>query len=192
MVHAMGITVPAVDRRARDQRLAGWLQAAAAGSGSDFEAFYDATKGYARALARRILQGADLEDALADAYLDAWRLAGRFDPARGSPVTWLLAIVHSRALDLWRRRGAAGPAAAEAEDADADPGDRLWQLEAGQRLAQALATLSAHERWVLALAYFRDLSHAQIALTTGLPLGTVKSLILRGQGKLRTLLSDLP
>lgn len=188
----MAATVPAVDRRERDQRLAGCLLAAAAGSGSDFEAFYDATIGYARALARRILQGADLEDALADAYLDAWRQAGRFDPDRGSPVTWLLGIVHSRALDLWRRRGAAPAAVDEPEDGGADPGERLWQRESGQRLAQALGTLSAHERWVLALAYFRDLSHAQIALTTGLPLGTVKSLILRGQGKLRTLLADLP
>jgi hypothetical protein len=117
-----------------------------AGSGAEFEAFYDATIGHARALARRILQGADLEDALADACPDAWRMAGRYDPDRGSPVTWLPGIVHGRALDRWRRHGAATVAEQESESPGADPGERPWPLESGRRLAQALATLSAHER----------------------------------------------
>lgn len=181
-------------RAARDVALARLLAAAAARDAQAFERFYDATVGHARALARRIVQGADLEDALADAYLDAWRLAPRFDPLRGSAVSWLLNIVHSRALDLLRRR----PPAADGRDpddapcTDPGPGDRLWQREAGQRLDLALATLSGRERWVLGLAYFRDLPHAAIAEVTGLPLGTVKSLILRAQGKLRQALADLP
>lgn len=192
----MPAPLPPAEHQTRDQRLAGCLHAAASGSAHDFEAFYDATIGYARALARRILHGADIEDALADAYLDAWRMAARYDADRGSPVTWLLMIVHSRALDLWRRRGGpevvADVEADSADDGGADPADRLWQLERGQRLAQALAHLSPRERWVLGLAFFRDESHASIAAATGLPLGTVKSLILRGQAKLRTRLADLP
>lgn len=181
-------------RAARDAALAGLLAAAAAHDAQAFERFYDATIGHARALARRIVQGADLEDALADTYLDAWRLAERFDPLRGSAVSWLLNIVHSRAFDILRHRppGADGRAPDEAPGADPEPGDRLWQREVRQRLDRALATLSGRERWVLGLAYFRDQTHAAIADATGLPLGTVKSLILRAQAKLRQALSDLP
>lgn len=137
------------------------------------------------------MRGADLEDALADAYLDAWRRAAQYLPARGSPVSWLLAIVHSRALDL-RRRGTTDESHERPDAPDADtpddapqPPDRLWQAEQGRRLGAALARLSAQERWVLGLAYDRDASHGDIAAITGLPLGTVKSLILRAQHKLR-------
>jgi RNA polymerase sigma-70 factor (ECF subfamily) len=182
-------------RATRDVGLAALLADAAAGDARSFERYYDATIGYARALARRIVQGADLEDALADAYLDAWRLAARFDPARGSAVSWLLNIVHSRALDICRRRPPTGDNTCDATDSagtDPGPSDRLWQREAGHRLDRALAALSAKERWVLGLAYFRDQSHPAIAEATGLPLGSVKSLILRAQGKLRQALSDLP
>ncbi len=168
------------------------LAGAAQGSAADFEAFYDQTIGHARALARRVVRGADLEDALADAYLDAWRGLCHYDPARGSPLAWLLSIVHSRTLDLCRRRShrlastnASTEATGELQDHSPDPSERLWQLQAGQRLAVALAGLSAQERWLLGLAYFRDASHAVIADATGLPLGTVKSSILRAQAKLR-------
>ena len=172
----------------RDAELAQLLAGAAAGRSSDFEAFYDRTVGYARALARRIVAAGDIDDALSEAYLEVWRHADRFDPARGSAITWLLTIVRSRAIDLRRRR----PPVTVARDEegvpasqDTEPADRLWQAESGHRLHAALADLSAPERWVLGLAYFRDLTHAAIAETTGMPLGTVKSLILRAHGKLR-------
>jgi RNA polymerase sigma-70 factor (ECF subfamily) len=185
-------------RDARDARLATLLAAAAGGSAQAFEDFYDASAAHARALARRLLRGpqreADIEDLLADAYFEAWRLAGRFDATRGSAVTWLLQIVRSRALDLLRRQ-AAHPTeplpdeTAEPSDDD-DPATRLWQQQAGTRLQAALLRLSAPERWALGLAYFRELSHAQIAAATGLPLGTVKSHIQRAQSKLRQALAD--
>ncbi|BDI06446.1 RNA polymerase sigma factor [Sphaerotilus microaerophilus] len=179
------------ERQRRDLRLVQLLSGAARGSADDFETFYDLTIGHARALARRIVHGADLDDALADAYLDAWRRLGSYDPARGTPLAWLLSIVHSRTLDLCRHRNPrlesfdAQPDGAEAADDRPDPSETLWQLQAGQRLAVALAGLSAQERWLLGLAYFRYASHAAIAETTGLPLGTVKSSILRAQAKLR-------
>lgn len=182
-------------RAARDAALATLVAGAARGNTGDFEAFYDRTVGHARALARRIVPADDVDDALADAYLDAWRHADRFDPSRGSAVTWLLTLVHSRAIDLRRRRGPAGAVPVADADADADdgatPAERLWQVEAGQRLHAALSTLSAQERWVLGLAYFRDLAHGAIAETTGLPLGTVKSLLQRAHVKLRRQLGAL-
>lgn len=187
-------------RTQRDQQLACWLQRAADGDAAAFERFYDGTAGYAQALARRLLREADVDDVLADSYFQAWREAPRFDAARGSAVTWLLTRVHSRAIDLRRQQQRAPDAAAE-PDADAldrhasdlpGPDELLALAEAGTRLAAALAGLSAQERWVLGLAYYRDLSHAATAEATGLPLGTVNSLLLRAQQKLRMLLAEPP
>jgi RNA polymerase sigma-70 factor (ECF subfamily) len=179
------------ERAARDRELAGWLRAAAAGDHAAFERFYDATLGYAHSLARRMLRPADLEDLLADAYFQAWREAPRFDAERGSPVTWLLTLVRSRCLDLLRHQRASPEV--ETDDAVHDerpsplpgPDELLHATESGTRLHAALAALSAHERWVLGLAYWRELTHREICEVTALPLGTVKSLILRAQAKLR-------
>lgn len=191
-------------RAARDARLAGLLHAAAAGDASAFESFYDATFVYARTVARRLLRdNAEIEDLLADCYFEAWRSAARFDAARGSPVTWLLTLVRSRGLDALRSaaarpdrvstampadESAAADVAATPAGADSDPAERLWRRQAGAELHAALASLTSPERWVLGLAYLRELSHAEIASCTGMPLGTVKSHALRAQNKLRALL----
>lgn len=185
------------ERGERDTLLARLLAEAAAGQTTSFERFYDATIGYARALARRMVKGADLEDLLADAFFQAWREAARFDAARGSAVTWLLTLVRSRALDLLRKQRKAHEVEVQNDvlpDAASDtpgPDDLLSGTQAGTRLHAALAQLSSSERWMLGLAYYSDLSHRQIAEQTGLPLGTVKSLILRAQGKLREQLATL-
>lgn len=183
-------------RAERDAALARTLQAVAGGDAGAFESFYDGTIGYARALARRMVRPADLDDLLADAYFQVWREAPRFDVQRGSAVTWLLTVVRSRALDLLRHQRAAPDADALPEGsaelvADEGPGPDtlLGASQAGGLLHAALAALSGHERWVLALAYYREMSHSQISATTGLPLGTVKSLILRAQTRLRECLA---
>jgi RNA polymerase sigma-70 factor, ECF subfamily len=181
-------------RAERDSALAALLQQAAGGSVSAFEAFYDQTLGYAHALARRMLRSSgDLDDVLAAAYFQVWRELHRFDAQRGSAVTWLLTIVRSRALDALRHARVSDEhaSAEEASDLASDepgPDELLQTTQAGARLEIALAGLHPQERWVLALAYYRELSHSQIASVTGLPLGTVKSLILRSQIKLRELL----
>ncbi len=182
-------------RAQRDEQLAALVIEAAAGSAAAFEAFYDATAAYASALARRMLRSADLDDLLADAFFEAWRTAPRFAAARGSAVSWLLTIVRSRCLDQLRRqavqrRASAETTTGEAGSPQADPAWQHWQTQSNSRLQAALQGLSTNERWVIGLAYFRDLSHADIAQATGLPLGTVKSLILRAQVKLRAALQD--
>jgi RNA polymerase sigma-70 factor, ECF subfamily len=177
-------------RRIRDTHLSGLLAQAAQGNASAFEAFYDATMAHAQALARRMLPPSDVEDILADAFFQAWRDATRFDPQRGGPVTWLLTIVRSRALD-WLRHRRASPevdAGDEMPDIAGDapgPETLLAHAQSNSRLQAALVSLSANERWVLGLAYYREMAHSAIAECTGLPLGTVKSLILRAQHKLR-------
>lgn len=185
------------ERGPRDAQLAVWLAAAAGGDAAAFERYYDATIAYARTLARRMLPGDDVEDIVADAYFQAWREAGRFEAARGSAVTWLLTIVRSRALDLLRRHKASPEVPAVEEAAEAGgagspgPGDLLADIEAYSRLHGALQSLSAQERWVLGLAYYRELTHREVSEQTGLPLGTVKSLILRAQTRLRGLLAGV-
>jgi RNA polymerase sigma-70 factor (ECF subfamily) len=178
------------DRDARDAGLAELLRSAGRGNAGAFEAFYDRTVGYASAFARRMVRPDDLDDVLSDAFFQAWREAARFDAARGSAVTWLLTLVRSRALDLLRQRRQAACEAPDAELAGRasdlpGPDDVLALARDGSRLHAALAALSTNERWVLGLAYFRELTHQQIADCTGLPLGSVKSLILRGQTRLR-------
>jgi RNA polymerase sigma-70 factor (ECF subfamily) len=181
-------------RGERDRALAALLQQAASGNASAFEAFYDQTLGYAQALARRMLRGsADVEDVLASAYFQVWRELERFDAARGGAVTWLLTIVRSRALDALRERRSnpqrePGDEEAEVQSDAPGPDELLQSTEAGARLRTLVADLNAQERWVLGLAYFREMSHSEIATLTGLPLGTVKSLILRSQTKLREML----
>jgi RNA polymerase sigma-70 factor (ECF subfamily) len=178
------------DRQVRDARLAALLGRAANGDAKAFEDFYDATVGYAQALARRMLNPSDLEDVLSEAYFQVWRSAASFDVARGSAVTWLLLIVRSRALD-WLRKPRElqaleeGDEAAEQVDPYPTPPDLLETTEANRGLHQALLLLNGKERWVLSLAYFKDMSHGEISSATGMPLGTVKSLINRAQDKLR-------
>lgn len=181
-------------RRERDARLALLLQRSAGGEARCFEDFYDATVAYAHALARRMVRPADVDDLLAEAYFQAWREAPRFDVTRGSPVSWLLTLLRSRALDLLRRQRAApdgeplpdgADAAGALRDEHPGPEDLLAGCQAGSRLHAALAALAPNERWVLGLAYYRELSHSEISTTTGLPLGTVKSLIQRAQQRLR-------
>ena len=201
-----------VSEPARDRQLASWLAAAARGEAAAFERFYAATFGYARTVARRLLRdNAEIEDLLADCYFEAWRRAGQFDAARGSPVGWLLTLVRSRGLDALRAaaarpdrpgRPAAGVGGGDTDDtqdgpdpiallpdpaSETDPAERLWRRQASAELHAALATLSAAERWVLGLAYLRELSHAEIARCTGMPLGTIKSHAQRAQNKLRVL-----
>jgi RNA polymerase sigma-70 factor (ECF subfamily) len=137
-----------------------------------------------------------VEDVVADGYFQAWRGAADFDARRGSPVTWLLTIVRSRALDLMRHRKASPEVAGADPASDATPADfpgpaeLLDGVQTRSRLHAALSALSAQERSVLCLAYYREMTHREVSLEIGLPLGTVKSLILRAQAKLRAQLVE--
>jgi RNA polymerase sigma-70 factor, ECF subfamily len=184
---------------ARNRELARLIAAATCGDVCAFEVFYERTIHYASAVARRIVGNNYLEDVLSEAYLQAWRDIARFDAERGNAFAWIVTIARSRALDRLRQEnvrhagleGAPEVAHTELEDETAlGPDTLLEQVQAASALHGALRKLSANERWCVALAYYRDLSHSDIAGATGLPLGTVKSLINRSQQKLRELLAD--
>lgn len=187
-----------------DERLAGLVAATAARDQTAFADFYDLTFKQAFAVARRIVLTVEAaEDVLEEAYFQVWRDAGRFDAARGRALTWLLTIVRSRALDFLRRREPAesldhpetATESAGGEDEHrldgwhGDPHDLLDATERESAIHLALARLRPVERQIIALAYFRDLSHQEIANACRMPLGSVKTIIHRAHGKLRTLLA---
>ncbi|MBI5040048.1 MAG: sigma-70 family RNA polymerase sigma factor [Gammaproteobacteria bacterium] len=148
-----------------------------------FAAFYDATSARAYALILRITQMATLaEEVMSDVYLQVWQQAQRFDAARGNAQAWLFMLCRSRALDHLRRRE---PAETHADPdglrneavSDASPLDLLLALDRTTAIHAAVAQLGEVERQLLALAFFRGLSHQEIADQTGMPLGTVKTVL---------------
>jgi RNA polymerase sigma-70 factor, ECF subfamily len=141
----------------------------------------------------RIVKNApDAEDALQEAWLQAWRASGAYDPARGSVAAWLLTIARSRALDRVRsaasRRRAESQADAEPPPPSDDPSASPARRQISEQVRNALETLDARHRRVLECAYFDGLSQSEIAKRLEAPLGTVKSWTRQALGRLRDLL----
>jgi RNA polymerase sigma-70 factor (ECF subfamily) len=142
---------------------------------------YDRYKTMSYSIAYRITNDATLaEDVVQEAFLGAWRNAAHYVEGRGSVKTWLLAIVHHRAIDAVRRRRPT----TELPDVELPPPDALrlpdvWaEVAAGldaDTVQDALATLSGVQREAIELAYFNGLTQQEIAEQTATPLGTVKS-----------------
>jgi RNA polymerase sigma factor (sigma-70 family) len=150
---------------------------------------------------RNLASRADAEDATQQVFVAAWQGRGGFDAGKGSLPGWLLGIARHKVADVVRasgRRnalaerqagavgagavgGAAGGTVGDAPDAVLD---RLV-------VARALAELPDEQRRTLELAFYDDLTHTQIAQVLGLPLGTVKSHIRRGLGRLRASLEEV-
>jgi RNA polymerase sigma-70 factor (ECF subfamily) len=155
---------------------------------------YDFTAGKLYGLARTILgNGADAEEVVCDTYAQAWQSAWRFDPDRGSVLAWLLMICRSRALDLLRQRRARAcaedAAGSEVEEAvEPAPEALLHQIEEGTAIHRALAELTPLRRQLVALAFFKGMSHQEIASAMRLPIGTVKSHLRRSLQSLRAVL----
>ena len=155
-------------------------------------ALYDATLSRVYGLALRITRKPEAaEEVVADVYLQVWRKATTYDAARGRALTWLLTICHSRALDQLRRKDEA-EAHPEPEtlrtdlaNGDNDPLDLLQAFENQSAIYAALETLNPIQRQLIALAFFKGLSHQEAAEQSGLPLGTVKTHIRRALEQLR-------
>jgi len=145
------------------------------------EELYDRYKTMAYSIAYRITSDATLaEDVVQDAFVGAWRNAARYVEGRGSVKTWLLSIVHHRAIDAIRRRRPT----VELPDVELPPPAALtapdvWaEVAAGldaDTVQLALARLSEVQREAIELAYFGGLTQQEIADRTAAPLGTVKS-----------------
>jgi RNA polymerase sigma-70 factor (ECF subfamily) len=135
------------------------------------------------------------EEVLHDAYLRIWHNAANFVPARGSPMTWMMAIARGTALERLRRHRREvpldelpdyGPPA----DGGPDPVRRLAESEDGAALAAALDTLEPGQRDCLLLAYYHGLSYDELAQGLEQPVGSVRSWIRRALLRLRQRLGE--
>ncbi len=169
---------------------------AAGDSGPALNAFYEQYASMVLALLMKMLGSrAEAEEILQEVFVELWKRAPQYDPARGSVVAWVITVARCRALDALRARGRRhGDRQSEYEEGDAlvTEGGRPDVLVSSTRwhqaLRQAFQKLSGEQRAVLELSYFQGMSHGQIAETLGLPVGTVKSRILAGMRSMRTLL----
>ncbi len=154
---------------------------------------YDRFGGVAYGLAFRILRDDGLaQDAVQDAFLAVWRSAESFLPERAKPSTWVLTLVHRRAVDVVRREQRRRTEPLEPEQ---HPVGGATEQEAAMRddrraVQEALARLPEEQRQALELAYYGGLSQSEVAERLEQPLGTIKSRTFAGLSRLRELLQD--
>lgn len=174
------------------------LALAALGDDRAFERFYDATCSRAFGLAVQILRDRTLaEETTLEVYTQVWKQAARYDPAKGTPLGWLLTLTRTRAIDALRHRARAASreesleAAALIADSTASPESMTLEGQDAARVRRALAKLPPPQRDALLAAYFAGRSHSEIATAFGRPLGTVKTHIRAGLIQLRSLLEEI-
>jgi RNA polymerase sigma-70 factor, ECF subfamily len=154
---------------------------------------YDRHGRVAFGLARRIVRDTALaEDAVQEAFLAVWRTAERFVPERALARTWLLTIVHRRAVDLVRReeRRRTEPIGVTPEETSGDAAESAWLGFERERVRGALSRLPDQQREALELAYYGGFTQSQLAERLGEPVGTIKSRMFNGLSRLRELLGE--
>ena len=155
---------------------------------------YDRFGRPAYGLALRILRDESLaEDAVQEAFLTLWRTAARFVPERGKASTWILTLVHRRAVDIVRReerrRADALEQAPEPESREAVD-EEAWLRLQRERVQDALRKLPDQQREAIELAYYGGFTQSELAERLGQPLGTIKSRMFGGLARLRELLGE--
>ncbi len=184
-------SIPDESKAPATARLDVLLRQAARGDDLAFADFYDATSARAYGLAVRVVRNpAQSEEVVQEGYLEVWRTANRFDPVRGSAISWLLTIVHRRAVD--RVRSAEASSRRDEgyhhhnhtvpHDSTADEAHASFEA---RRVRGALRTLTPIQREALELAYFGGYTHTEVATMLGLPIGTAKTRIRDGLIRLR-------
>jgi RNA polymerase sigma-70 factor (ECF subfamily) len=161
------------------------------GSRSALAEVYGKTSAKLFGICLRILGSrSEAEDVLQDVYINVWRKAGTFDPARASPITWLAALARNRAIDRLRAarsRGGTEPieAAGEIVDDGEDALSRLEAMEEGRQLSTCIEELEARQAGAIRSAFFEGFSYSELAARSEVPLGTMKSWVRRGLLRLR-------
>jgi RNA polymerase sigma-70 factor (ECF subfamily) len=136
---------------------------------------------------------ADAEEVVCEVYTQVWQSAAQYDRTRGGVMGWLLTICRSRAIDRGRRNRTRLQASstfeatgAHRDSAAPNPEDLLTLVQQGTSIHRALEQLTPIRRELVSLAFFRGLSHEEIAIESNLPIGTVKSHIRRALATLRS------
>jgi len=173
------------------------MQLVQGGNPRAFELMYDRHGGAAFSLAYRMVGNkVTAEDITQEAFLSIWRSRLRYDQARGSVRTWVLGIVHNRAIDALRRgtvherRRETLDGVEERHEAKERTDVEAARREEARSVHSALDTLPEEQRRTIELAYFGGFSHSQIADMLGMPLGTVKGRMRLGLEKMRLQLAE--
>ena len=169
----------------------------ARGDDSALGELYDRVGRVAYGIAYRILRDERLaEDAVQEGFLAVWRSAATFRAERAKASTWIVTLVHRRAVDIVRKeeRRRAEPLQAEARPETPDPSgsaeDAAWLGFERDRVQAALRMLPDAQREAIELAYYGGYSQSELAERLGLPLGTIKSRMFAGLARLREVLDD--
>jgi RNA polymerase sigma-70 factor, ECF subfamily len=168
------------------------IKRVADGDQSALTLFYDSTNKLAFGLVLRVVNDRTVaEEVLLDVYMQVWRQAARYDESRGTPLSWLMTIARSRAIDRLRsgrqerQRNEPLETAGTLAALGSSPQEASLAAERQAIVRAALDTLSPEQREVIELAYYLGLSHSEIAERLGQPLGTVKTRTRLGMMKLR-------
>ena len=169
------------------------LALASRGDESALGELYDRYGRVAYGLALRILRDRTLaEDAVQEAFLAVWRSSGTFLAEHGKPSTWILTLVHRRAVDLVRReeRRRAEPIDELARPTGEATDEEAWLRAQRQVVQEALRKLPPDQREAIELAYYGGFTQSELAERLGQPLGTIKSRMFTGLRRLRELLAE--
>jgi RNA polymerase sigma-70 factor (ECF subfamily) len=167
------------------------LRLSGRGDEAAFARLYDATAARAYGLAVRVVRDpSQAEEVTQEAFLEIWRTASRFDAAKGSAVSWILTLVHRKAVDRVRSAEASTRRdttyhqsnVAVAHDSTAEAAQASMEA---RRVRQALDSLTGVQREALELAYFKGYTHTEVATMLDLPVGTAKTRIRDGLIRLR-------
>ncbi|MFJ4471462.1 sigma-70 family RNA polymerase sigma factor [Streptomyces sp. NPDC089424] len=162
-----------------------------------FEELYALVSGPVFGLVRRVVRdAAQSEEVAQEVLLELWRSAARFDPARGSALSWILTLAHRRAVDRVRSARAAGEREQrEAMRSGTPPFDQVAEeVEAGlerEWVRRCLNRLTALQRESVTLAYYDGYTYREVAQRLSLPLGTVKTRMRDGLTRLRECLGGV-
>lgn len=162
------------------------------GDAKAFEVVFDRHGGAAFSLAYRMCgSSARAEDVVQEAFISLWRSGARYDPARGSVRSWILTVVHNRAIDAFRREATReshdvrDDRLAEQVPARERTDGEVERRDDARRVRSVLGELPSDQRRVIELAYFGGFTHSEIADMLQLPAGTVKGRMRLGLSKLR-------
>jgi RNA polymerase sigma-70 factor, ECF subfamily len=184
-------------RELRDLADEDLMELVADGQARAFEVIFDRHSGPAFSLAYRMCgRRAMAEDVVQEAFLSLWRSGARYDRRRGSVRTWVLGVVHNRAIDAFRRgvvresRDVPDDGLAEQLPAPERTESEVVRRDEASRVRSVLGELPPEQRQVIELAYFGGFSHSEISEMLALPAGTVKGRMRLGLTKMRVALGD--
>ena len=197
---------PMTSMRTDSDSLEVLIQKAGTGDHRSFGTLYDRTNKHLFGIAMLLLRDRQLaEDVLQDTYVNVWKSAATYsnvvDGQRIMAMSWLISIVRNRALDILRLRNRRKEVELPDMDQDAgiqdnshdslspNPSDLLENAALATSLSRGISMLEPKSRQCIALAFYRGMSHSEIAEHLGAPVGSVKSMVRRGLLKLKTALA---